>query len=88
MQSGYYPGMDDRNNANQLYTSAPSVPAADHVIPGKAKENDGSNFAGLLMHLVFDRSEGGTSTPTDKEASTTTPAPTEKVTGTILPTAG
>ena len=33
MPLNYYPGMDDRNNANRLRTISPSVPPADHEIP-------------------------------------------------------
>jgi len=33
MPLSYYPGMDDRNNANWLRTISPSVPPADHGIP-------------------------------------------------------
>jgi hypothetical protein len=33
MPLSYYPGMDDRNNANRLCTISPSVPPADHGIP-------------------------------------------------------
>jgi len=33
MPLSYYPGMDDRNNANLFRTISPSVPPADHGIP-------------------------------------------------------
>jgi len=33
MPLGFYPGMDDRDHANQLHTISPSVPPADHEMP-------------------------------------------------------
>jgi len=52
---------------------------------GKEKENDESNIGGLLKDLAEDGSEDGTSTPTEKDASTVPPAPTAKDASTITP---
>jgi len=50
------------------------------------KQMDGTNVGGLLMDLVEDESEDGTSTPATNEASMILPTSVEKEAGTIPPT--
>jgi len=89
----YYPGMDDRNNANRLHTISPSVPPADHGIPVPPPSPDKSKMlppptpptkgkekekdGSNVGGLLMDLAEDGS------EDGTSTPA--EKDAGTILP---
>ena len=52
---------------------------------GMANEMDRSNVGKLVMDLAKDGSENGTSTTTDKAASTVLPAPTKKSASMIPP---
>jgi len=61
------------------------LPPPTPSIKGKEKEKAESNVGGLLMDLAEGVSEDGTSTPTEKDASTVPPAPTEKDAGTTPP---